>query len=66
MKKKVKLMEKYDITINEEDRIEIIGELFRSNYGFCGYGRNNFIITKEQIHILNKKNLRFVINDIKP
>lgn len=55
-------MEKFNITTHPKDRFRVIDLLYESGIGFESYGWDNFIVSREQLDIIEGNSIQYQLN----
>lgn len=55
-------MERFDITTHPKDRLKVIDILYKSNSGFESYGWDSFIVSREQLDIIDGNAIKYELN----
>ena len=55
-------MERFDITTHPKDRLKVIDILYKSNSGFESYGWDSFIVSGEQLDIIERNGIQYQLN----
>lgn len=62
MRRMVKHMVRYDISVEPEDSARTHTLLIESDWGYSTYGGNNFVIGKKQLKLLDEAGIKYNID----